>query len=165
MLFMFGMGVQVYADTGQVGQVAPDFECVTADGKTVRLSDYRGKVVVLDFWASWCGPCREEMPFLSHLYRLNQAQGFEVLAINIDNKRENMKKFLAKLDQKPTFSILLDPQKAVPRMYEIESMPTTVFIDRAGVVRYRHNGFTKSDEEVLEHTLQVLLAGERRVLK
>ncbi len=154
-------GVRVDA-APQIGQVAPDFECVTADGQTVRLSDYRGKVVVLDFWASWCGPCREEMPFLVDLYRENREKGFEVLGINIDNKKKNMEKFLTKLEDRPAFSILLDNEKKVAALYEIETMPTTIFIDPQGIIRYWHHGFTKSHKKEYREELHLLLNPDKR---
>ncbi|MBT3601918.1 MAG: TlpA family protein disulfide reductase [Candidatus Latescibacteria bacterium] len=150
----------------QIGQVAPNFECVTADGQTVQLSDYRGKVVILDFWASWCGPCREEMPFLVELYQLKGERDFEILGVNIDNKKKNMETFLSQLDDRPSFPILLDKEKKIAALYEIETMPTTIFIDRQGVIRFWHHGFTKSHKEKYRAELQLLLERDnRRVAK
>jgi thiol-disulfide isomerase/thioredoxin len=105
LLIFLGMPVDA---APRIGQVAPDFECKTSDGQVVRLSDFRGKIVMLDFWASWCGPCREVMPTLINLHRLNKEKGFEILAVNIDTKAKNMETFLEKLDRRPTFPILAD---------------------------------------------------------
>jgi peroxiredoxin len=159
LVLVFGKSVEARS---QIGQVAPDFECVTEDGKSVRLSEYRGKVVVLDFWASWCGPCREEMPLLVDLHRVNRERGFEILGINIDNEKRNREKFISKLDPRPEFPILLDKEKKVAALYAIETMPTTIFIDREGLIRYWFNGFTKSHGDKYHEALQLLLHKEKR---
>jgi peroxiredoxin len=141
----------------KVGTVAPDFVGYTVDGDTVRLADLRGQVVFLDFWASWCGPCREEMPFLVDFYREHRKQAFQILAVNIDNKTKNMQKFLDKLDRQPKFPILFDQKKTIPKLYDIETMPTSIFIDKNGIIRYWHNGFKELDEELFYDELRTLL--------
>ncbi len=126
------------------GTKAPAFKGNTLDGGTIKLEDYRGKVVLLDFWASWCGPCRKEMPFLAELYKEFEGHDFEILAVNIDKKKKNAEKFLKKLDVKIKFPVIWDKKKEIPPLYGIKTMPTTVLIDKKGNVRYIHDGFSES---------------------
>jgi thiol-disulfide isomerase/thioredoxin len=123
---------------------APDFEGKTIKGKELKLSNYRGKVVLIDFWASWCPPCREEMPELVKFYNTHNNPDFQMIAVNIDNKSENMEHFLDKLFPQPEFPIVVDNQQKIPSLFNIEAMPTTIFIDKKGNIRYRHDGFKDS---------------------
>jgi thiol-disulfide isomerase/thioredoxin len=123
---------------------APAFEGKTSQGKEIKLSDYSGKVVLLDFWASWCPPCREEMPELVKFYKSHKDPHFEIIAVNIDNDADNMKHFIDKLTLKPDFPIIADNSQQIPPLFEIEAMPTTIFIDKKGTIRYRHDGFKQS---------------------
>lgn len=145
-------------ESPKVGIRAPGFIGKTAKGEAVGLSDYRGKVVLLDFWASWCGPCREEMPFLVEFYREYQEKAFQVIAVNIDNSVDNMEKFLSKLYDRPGFPIVVDREKAIPRLYEIETMPTSIFIDKEGTIRFWHNGFKTSYKKRFREELEELLS-------
>jgi thiol-disulfide isomerase/thioredoxin len=121
--------------------LAPNFTGKTAEGKEIKLSDYKGKVVLIDFWASWCPPCREEMPELIKFYKAHKNDKFEIIAVNIDNDSKNMQSFLDKLFPKPEFPILADNEKQIPELFNIEAMPTTIFIDKQGNIRFRHDGF------------------------
>ena len=150
------LGLSVDA-ASKVGTLASDFVGYTTEGEMVRLSDFRGQVVLLDFWASWCGPCREELPFLVAFDRRYQDQPFEIIGVNIDNKEQNMQKFLSKMDQHPEFPIVFDQKKMIPKLFDIETMPTSIFIDQNGIIRYWHNGFEKSDEETFAEELGTLL--------
>jgi thiol-disulfide isomerase/thioredoxin len=123
---------------------APAFEGKTSQGKEIKSSDYLGKVVLIDFWASWCPPCRDEMPELVKFYKAHKDQKFEIIAINIDNDSKNMQSFLDKLTSKPDFPILVDNSQQIPPLFEIEAMPTTIFIDKKGNMRFRHDGFKAS---------------------
>lgn len=124
--------------------LAPNFKGNTADGKEIKLSDYAGKVVLIDFWASWCPPCREEMPELIKFYNAHGDSLFELIAINIDKEPANMKAFVDKLFPKPGFPILSDTDQQIPALFNIQSMPTTIFLDKKGNIRYRHDGFKLS---------------------
>jgi thiol-disulfide isomerase/thioredoxin len=126
------------------GSLAPAFEGKTPDGKEIKLSDYAGKVMLIDFWASWCPPCRDEMPELIKFYKSHNNPGFEIIAVNIDNDIENMKHFLEKLNPKPAFPIIVDDTQQIPPLFDIEAMPTTIFIDKKGKIRFRHDGFKDS---------------------
>ncbi len=118
----------------RVGEKAPDFELKTLDGKTVKLSDYRGKKVILNFWATWCPPCKAEMPDIQKYY--NEADdNVEILAINIDPQYD-VKKFVREVNV--TFPVLLDSNDEVNTMYRILTIPTTYFIDGTGIIRSKH---------------------------
>jgi peroxiredoxin len=112
---------------------APEFALQTVDGRTVKLSDYRGQVVLLNTWATWCPPCRAEMPDLEAYYRDHQDDGFVVLAINSQESVDTVTGFLG--DHGFTFPVLLDPDGVVMSSYEIRGLPTSFFIDRDGMVR------------------------------
>ncbi len=126
------------------GSTAPDFEGKTIQGKEIKLSDYQGKVVLLDFWASWCPPCREEMPALIKFYKSHTDPDFQLLAINIDDNKGNMDRFLDKLFPRATFPIISDDSQKIPPLFDIQAMPTTIFIDKKGKIRFWHNGFKES---------------------
>jgi thiol-disulfide isomerase/thioredoxin len=115
-------------------------------------------VVLLDFWASWCIPCRKEMPFLVEFYNANKDKKFVILAVNIDDKAENMNKFLSQLDTRVPFPIIHDAKKEIPPKYDLQAMPTTAFIDKSGNIRYRHTGFKDSYKEDFSKELETLLS-------
>jgi len=139
------------------GKKAPGFTAKSIDGKDINLSAYQGKVVLLDFWASWCIPCRDEFPFLIKFYRENQKEEFIILAVNIDDNIENMHKFVDKNFANHVFPIIYDGEKEIPPLYELESMPTTVFIDKNGIIRYIHTGFNDSRKKEFREELELLL--------
>lgn len=128
----------------KIGSPAPNFDGKTVHGKEIKLSDYHGEVVLIDFWASWCPPCREEMPELIKFYEEHRNPKFELIAVNIDDKKENMLHFLHDLFPEPTFPIIADNNQKIPPLFNIEAMPTTIFIDKKGDIRFWHNGFKKS---------------------
>ncbi len=136
---------------------APEFTGKLITGEKFDLNDSKGEVVVLDFWASWCGPCREEMPFLARLQRAYRDDGVRVLAINVDTDARSMHAFLQDLGIALPFPILPDPEGSIPSLFEIKGMPTTVFIDTAGVIRFQHAGFRKSDENAYQDALVSLI--------
>src|SRR6185436_6735666 len=111
---------------------APDFTLVNPAGKKFSLKDYRGKVVFLNFWATWCGPCREEMPAMDKLYREFKGKGLEIVAVNVKDKREDALKFVKEL--KISYPIGMDPEGEIGLLYGAWGMPSTYLIDRQGVV-------------------------------
>jgi len=119
----------------QVGKTAPDFQLPSLDGKAVSLRDFRGKPVMLNFWASWCGPCRSEMPFFQQIYEDKQwsARGLTILAVNLGESTETVKKFMA--ESRFNFPVLLDSKQEVGLRYNIRSIPTTLFLDKNGVIQ------------------------------
>jgi len=134
---------------------APDFTLRSADGGNLRLQEQRGQVVLVNFWASWCGPCRQEMPHLSRLYDKYRASGFTLLGVNIDDDPRQASQAAARLGLK--FPVLLDADKAVSRLYDLGSMPATVLIDRDGRVRYLHRGYREGMEEAYERQIRELV--------
>jgi DsbE subfamily thiol:disulfide oxidoreductase len=114
---------------------APDFTLSNLEGKKVSLKDYRGKVVFLNFWASWCGPCRSEMPDMDKLYREFKGKGFEIVAVNVKDKQPDAVAFLKQT--KVSYPIMLDPAGEVGLLYGAWGMPASYLIDRQGVVLAR----------------------------
>jgi cytochrome c biogenesis protein CcmG, thiol:disulfide interchange protein DsbE len=128
------------ASAGQIpspreGFPAPDFTLNTAEGTAATLSAERGQVVIINLWASWCGPCRAEMPALQQVYAANRARGLEVLAVNstVQDRVPDARAFAQSLGL--TFPILLDADGAVGRRYLLRALPSTFFVDRKGVIR------------------------------
>lgn len=117
----------------QVGKAAPEFKLATLDGKTVSLRDFRGSPVMLNFWASWCPPCRYEMPFFQQIWEEWHGKGLVILAVNIGESAATAKKFMG--DSGFTFPVLLDTSQDVALNYNIRSIPTTFFLDESGVIR------------------------------
>lgn len=121
----------------------------------LKLSNYRGKVVYIDFWASWCKPCRASLPALNEIRNAHNHKGFEVIAINLDEKKANAIKFLKHFPV--SYPIALDPNGSVAEKYELTGMPHGVLVDRFGRMRLIHEGFTKNDKQKLEKRISDLL--------
>ena len=120
------------------GYLAPDFEQMDLNGETVRLSDFRGDIVLINFWATWCGPCRLEMTTFQTRLESFQGEGFSILAVNNDEPEKDIRFYLDGLDL--TFPILLDPGAKVQELYRVWRYPASFFVDREGVIRYIHLG-------------------------
>ncbi len=126
------------------GGAAPDFTLAARDGSKVRLADLRGQVVMINFWASWCGPCRQEMPLLGQLQAKYEPLGFTLLGVNVE---PDSAAAVAWLKGVPVaFPILFDTDSSVATRFGVEGMPSTVFVDRNGQVRYVHRGYKPGDE-------------------
>ncbi len=123
---------------------APDFTLKTLQGGNLRLEEYRGQVVLLNFWASWCGPCRQEMPILDRLHQRYEETGFAVLGVNVEGETAPAQKIVDKTNV--TFPVLIDEAQSISELYKLEAMPSTVVIDRDGVIRYIHRGYKPGDE-------------------
>ena len=130
------------ASSDLLGEVAPDFTLRSDHGDNKKLSEYRGKVVLINFWASWCGPCQQELPKLSELKRLHDEHDFVLLAVNIDEEPEKAIRLAKKLGI--DFPILFDEGKQVSKLYDIDAMPMTILVGRNGEVRYMHRGYKES---------------------
>ncbi|MFL0798381.1 MAG: TlpA family protein disulfide reductase [Cellvibrionaceae bacterium] len=134
---------------------APDFTLKSDSGSNIRLSEQRGKIVMINFWASWCGPCRQEMPYLEKLYKRYGKAGVVLLGINVDKDSKLADHFLKDLET--TFPILYDPTGSVSKQYKVRAMPTTVIIDRDGNIRYTHRGYKPGYEDKYKKNIRELL--------
>jgi peroxiredoxin len=137
------------------GSVAPDFALKSSSGKNLRLSEHRGEVVLLNFWATWCGPCRQELPLLNRIHEQYRKVGLTLLGVNIDDRADSGQAMARKLGI--TFPILFDPGKQVSRRYDVDAMPSTLLIDRSGTVRYIHRGYLPGYEKTYEAQIRELL--------
>ena len=143
------------AGAEEINVPAPDFTLESRSGENLRLEDHRGEVVMLNFWASWCGPCRQEMPLMDELYSQYKDLGFTILAVNVDENREEAHRFLDKVPV--NYPILYDPESSVSELYEVQAMPTTVMIDRSGNARYLHYGYQPGYEDEYEQQIRELV--------
>lgn len=123
--------------------IAPDFTLKTIKGQEISLSSLKGKVILLDFWATWCGPCKESIPHLIHLYKTYQDKGFELIGMSMDKagEEEAIRRFVNSMDI--PYPIIMTPEE-VARNYKVTGLPTTVLIDRSGKIRERVVGFNPS---------------------
>ncbi len=133
---------------------APDFTLKSASGKNIRLSELKGRIVMLNFWATWCGPCTEEIPHLNELHESLDPYDFELLGINIDEDQSKAMYLAKKL--KVNFPVLFDEDKNVSRSFDIKAMPTTIIIDRAGKIRHVNKGYKKGYIERYHRQIQAL---------
>ena len=134
---------------------APDFTLKSKDSGNIRLSEQRGNIVMVNFWASWCGPCREELPKMEELYQEYQDMGFEILAVNVDDEESKAEVLLN--DIEVTFPVLYDTAGNVSQLYDVNAMPTTVIIDRDGNQRLLHLGYRAGDEKKYEKAIKLLM--------
>ena len=139
----------------QVSSNAPDFTLRSVGGANLRLHEQRGQVVMVNFWATWCGPCRQEMPHLNRLYDKYRGAGFVLLGVNIDDDPRAAANLAAKLGLR--FPVLLDTDKKVSRVYDMSAMPATLLIDRDGRVRHIHRGYRDGVERTYEEQVRSLL--------
>jgi cytochrome c biogenesis protein CcmG, thiol:disulfide interchange protein DsbE len=140
------------------GTTAPEIALAGAHG-SVSLAALKGKVVYVDFWASWCGPCRQSFPWMNALQARYAAKGLQVVGVNVDANRADADKFLAEVPA--TFAIGFDSQGDTPRRYAIKGMPTSVLIGADGKVIQVHNGFREEDRKALEAAIDGALATTR----
>jgi len=141
----------------KVGQTMPDLTIEQLSGKSLNVASYRGKVLLLDVWASWCVPCKQELPMLDDLATRLRSKGVEILAVSVDEQRENVDRFLNSRN-KWSLTIAHDPRGQVADRLQPEKMPTSYMVDRQGVIRYVNLGFVPSDARVIERRLLDLAA-------
>lgn len=138
-----------------VGRPAPPIAGKDLNGKPVNLASLRGNVVIVDFWASWCKPCKDEMPVLQRLHAKYGKHGLSVVGVSVDEEAGNAKAFAKKL--KVTFPSIHDGDHAIAESYKPKKMPTSVIVDRKGVVRFVHAGFRPEDARKIEQEVRSLL--------
>jgi thiol-disulfide isomerase/thioredoxin len=141
-----------------VGAAAPPFALPDAAGNTVSLASLRGRVVYVDFWASWCGPCRRSFPWMNELQQRYGARGLAIVAVNVDKKRPDAERFLQQLPA--AFTVVYDPAGATPAAYRVPGMPTSYLIDRQGNVVQIEQGFFDERRASTEARIEALLAAQ-----
>ncbi len=132
------LGGAAFAAVGK-GQHAPDFSLPALKGGTASLASLKGKVVLIDFWAQWCEPCKKELPQLDRLAKEYAGKGVVVLAVNIDKQRDNAERMVKQLGL--SLNVLLDPAGSVAGTYDLPKMPTSFVVDKKGIIRYVNEGF------------------------
>ncbi|MGO9933421.1 MAG: TlpA disulfide reductase family protein [Steroidobacteraceae bacterium] len=144
-----------FAAGGDGAGPAPSFTLTTLTGQPGGLSEYKGQVVMVNFWATWCGPCQQEMPLLDQMYKKYKAAGFTLIGVNVDKESPAVKELLAR---KPvSFPVLLDPANQVSKAYHVDEMPSSVIIDRKGQIRYVHRGYKPGDENDYQDRIRQLI--------
>jgi len=137
------------------GGPAPAFTLTSLAGGQTTLSQYKGQVVLVNFWATWCGPCQQEMPLLDQMYKKYKPAGFTLIGVNVDKEEPAVKELLAR---KPvSFPVLLDPANQVSKAYHVDEMPSSVIIDRKGDIRYVHRGYRPGDENDYQDRIRQLI--------
>lgn len=149
-LFLFN-----HSYAGSLSGKAPDFTLKSNSGKNLKLSEQRGDVVMINFWASWCGPCRQEMPLLDAMYKKYKKLGFTIWGVNIEPDSSSAKKLLK--DIHVSFPILFDTENKVSKSYNVTAMPSTVLVDRNGNLRYLHKGYKPGYENEYRKQVKKLL--------
>ena len=154
MILLFTSVMSLSVQALEVGQKAPDFE-LPAKAGTVKLSDLKGQTVYLDFWASWCGPCRQSFPWMNDMQSRYGAKGLTVLGINVDANVEDAQAFLAANPAK--FALAFDSKGKAPASYGIKGMPTSLLIGPDGKVLWVHSGFKPEESAALEQKIRQAL--------
>lgn len=158
LMSVFLASLTAHAASEVIGRDAPGFALPAGDGKTLNLSDYKGKVVYLDFWASWCGPCRKSFAWMNEAQAKYGAQGLQIVGVNLDQKNEDARSFLKDMPAK--FAVAFDQSGKVPGSFGLKGMPTSYLIGRDGKVIAEHIGFKEADRAALESKIQLALEGK-----
>jgi cytochrome c biogenesis protein CcmG, thiol:disulfide interchange protein DsbE len=149
---------EIAGERVELGRPAPGYAATTLAGDSVGLHELRGQVVLLNVWATWCAPCREEIPDLQELYVRHADRGFEVVGVSVDgrNERENIRRFAESFNV--SYTIWHDPDDAIGNRFRTIGVPTTFLIDRQGVLVWRHMGPVTADDASLNEALERALA-------
>jgi len=149
------LAIGLPALAGPSGAPAPQFTLSARSGRDVSLTQYHGQVVMINFWASWCGPCRQEMPLLESIYKKYNKLGFTLLGVNVEPDSQAADDWLKATPV--TFPILYDKESKVSKLYEVAGMPSTVIIDRSGKLRVLHQGYKPGDENEYLDSIRSLI--------
>ena len=152
--------VLIRAPLAATPKIAPDVTLRMADGGTMRVADFKGKVVLVDFWASWCVPCKTSFPALDALYREYHTGGLEVLAVNLDERRRDAEAFLVRRPH--ALNVLFDPKGASAEAFGVQGMPSSFIIDRDGVIRFTHMGYSGRVDASYRREITQLLSEQRQ---
>jgi thiol-disulfide isomerase/thioredoxin len=156
LLAALAMCFAAFASAVETGMPAPAISLAPLEeGKPVAMASLKGRVVYVDFWASWCVPCRLSMPALDSLYQRNKSRGFAVVGVNKDATLADARRFLAKVPV--SFALAQDPADAAARGFDVKAMPSGYLVDRKGIVRHVHRGFTAETGAELEREIDSLL--------
>ena len=149
------LAIAVPALAGSASAPAPQFTLTARGGRDVSLAQYHGQVVMINFWASWCGPCRQEMPLLESIYKKYNKLGFTLLGVNVEPDSQAADDWLKATPV--TFPILYDKESKVSKLYDVAGMPSTVIIDRSGKMRVLHRGYKPGDENEYLDSIRTLI--------
>jgi cytochrome c biogenesis protein CcmG/thiol:disulfide interchange protein DsbE len=147
------------SSAGPIGAPLPALKVDALSGKTIDIGSYRGRVLLLDVWASWCGPCKQELPMLDAMAKRLKGQGIDVLAVSVDQERANVDKFVHGHGHW-SLTIAHDPRQEIAELLQPDKMPTSYVVDRAGVVRYVNAGFVPEDASAIERRLLEVAGGQ-----
>jgi peroxiredoxin len=136
---------------------APNFTLASNAGKPVSLAQFKGQVVMINFWATWCGPCRQEMPHLEAIHKKYGKMGFTMLGVNVEPDSKAATTWLSKQGTPVSFPILFDTDSKVSKLYNVAGMPSTVIVDRKGKVRVLHKGYKPGDENTYLNSIRTLI--------
>jgi len=154
--FLLALLLAVPAAASNSGGPAPDFALPALGGDEVVLSQYRGQVVMINFWATWCGPCRQEMPLLEGIYKKYKPMGFTMIGVNVEPDPKAAEEWLAK-NSPVSFPVAFDTDSKVSKLYKVNGMPNSVIIDRKGNVRLLHRGYKPGDENAYLDQIRALV--------
>ena len=149
----FAFSSSAFAESGGKHK-APGFKLPGQD-KTIQLSDYKGKVVYLDFWASWCEPCKRSFPWMNDLQAQYAEEGFEIIAVNLDTSRKEAEEFLKKMPAK--FDVAFDKSGKTAQAYNLKAMPSSFLIDRNGRLVHKSLGYRVEEKKIVEKKIQKLV--------
>jgi thiol-disulfide isomerase/thioredoxin len=157
LILLFAMAFNSLAFAVDVGQAMPSCT-VSSIGETttVTLNQYKGKVLYVDFWASWCGPCVKSFPFLNEMHGQLKDQGLQVIGINLDENADDAKAFLTKIPA--SFTVVTDASKQCAKDFEVKAMPSSYIVDRKGIVRHIHLGFRPGEANEIKELVGKLLS-------
>jgi thiol-disulfide isomerase/thioredoxin len=153
-LMAFSLCLSLAVQAGDISGPAPEFRLHDASGNVHQLDTLKGQVVMINFWASWCGPCRQEMPLLEAIFQKYEPLGFTLLAVNVEENSADGEAWLR--DRPVSFPVLYDPDNQVSKLFDVIAMPSTVLIDRQGNVRYLHHGYKPGYEEDYMNQIRAL---------
>jgi thiol-disulfide isomerase/thioredoxin len=149
------LAISFPALAGTASGPAPAFTLAARGGQDVSLAQYKGQVVMINFWASWCGPCRQEMPLLESIYKKYNKMGFTLLGVNVEPDSQAANEWLKATPV--SFPILYDKDSKVSKLYDVAGMPCTVIIDRGGKLRVLHRGYKPGDENEYLDSIRSLI--------